>query len=246
LFLVGKASSRTAFVGSSWHGEHVREANVARKSAGTSPARRKPDKLTREDKMAMKGEIASLTELAELKKVIGAAKKVIFKYGLDEGIRQRQPDTLILVKQKYKIALAQKEIRKIMAEEEAKAAMQVKVPTYTEWMETNLDLEWMKSRTEIPAFRPRGRRPDLPLYREFVFKKRFAKKYGYQYEEPNAWEEYTAKGGDEWWKGQKQLKTEEKYAKEKAKKKEWTERNAAWKKLWAAEAEVRRQELGRT
>jgi len=251
LFLVGKDSSRTAFTGSSWHGEQVRKANVACRASGTCKTSRPDDKkLTREDKMELEGEILRLTDLAELKKAQAAAKKTIFKYDLDGLVRQRKPDSRICLKSLYKMELAQKKIWSIMAEEEAIEAMKVKIPTYTEWMETNLDLDWMKNRMNFPSFRPMYNdwlySNDLPIQSEYFFKQQFEKRYGYRYDEPNSWEEFTAKGGEEWWKGQRQLKREEHQAKYKAQKEEKKEQNAAWMKLWAAEAEVRKQELGRT
>jgi len=265
LHLAGKASSPEAFV-AAWNAEAPRR--VACKAAGEIMNSRESEAklgLT----MALQSEVYGLDNPDDLRKMIADSKKKLFKWRLDDQVKRTNPDSALRKQLTYKKETARKLLNKMLRKEEKANQPQVKIPTYTEWMETHIDLERQKQIFTRPGgggamFSKRLRDGNFPITiysQEMRFKNKFERKYGYRYdrdtksfpgdrwgdkEEHLDYAEFVKKGGTEWWAGQKKIHGEESRAKSRASRQKRKEENSKWKQLWADEAEVRRKELGQT
>jgi len=276
LFLVGKASSPEAFVVGwdakfvrrpvackNYNGFSLGDEDVGQVRQAEPSKDEEKFEITNE----LKSAVLNLEDPKELRAVINQGKKALFKFRLDDQTRKLQPDPNIKKKHEFRIKLAERMLEKI--EKEAEAAENheaAAIPTYTEWMETYCDLAAYKASWSNPRNR-KSYKGERNWNRELQWKKQSQKKNGYRYDqhvdsfEPKdgdpasrdrwndgqlSWEDFVAKGGHEWWKEQKKLRREANKRRDKEELAAYKAEHQSWKQKWAAEAEVRRQELGQT
>lgn len=220
----------------------------------------KPLEITNE----LKSEVLTLQDPQELRDVMRNAKKVLFKWRLDDITRKTSPDIEIKQKAEWQVKTAASLLRKM--EEDAKVVEEEPVLTYTQWMTKYCDLESYKRSFSKPRNR-KSHMGERLFTRDMHFKQQFQQREGWRYDKDVVWkptmgggesqrdrygdgqlsyEEFIAKGGKTWWKGQQKLRTEAKLAYQREKMAAHKADHASWKPKWAKEAEVRRKELGQT